>query len=189
MKRALIIGKEKSNNDLNSILPLVNYQTTAKTENGIEALRMAQRLEPDLVMCGWDVAGLSPLDLVQNLVHSKICPVILVIDEKDYEHLDFAIKTNVHHIVIAPIRATDVIAGIIQAEYRYNKEIQALKEYNKLKEELKTRKIVYQATLILITQGMDEETAYTSIRTEAMASRRTIRALAEDVIGGKWLPT
>jgi len=188
MKRALIIGKDKINNELNPILPLVNYQVTAKTTNGIEALRMVQRVEPDLVICSWDTAGISALDLAQNLVHSRVAPVVFIIDEKDYIHLNTAVKTGVHHILIAPLRATDVVSGIIQAEHRYHKEIEYLKESNKLKEEIKTRKLVYRAVLRLVFQGMDEETAYSAIRSRAMASQKTIRAIADDVINGRWKP-
>jgi response regulator NasT len=188
MKRALVVGKEKLINEVNAILPLANYQLAAKNENGIEALRMVQRVEPHLALCGWDISGLSALDLVQNLVHSRICPVILILDEKDYMHIDFALKTNLHHILMAPLRAADVVSGIIQAEYRYQKETEAAKENSKLKEELKMRKIVYQAVLQLIAEGLSEEAAYTAIRSEAMASRKTIRTVAEDVVKGKWRP-
>jgi len=188
MKRALIIGKDRLYNDINSILPLTGYQASAKNQNGIEALRIVQRLEPDLVICGSEIAGISALDLLENLVHSKICPIIFVLDERDYAHLDHAVKTEVHIILTAPLRAADVLAGIIQAEYRYNKEMQNIKALNKLNDELKTRKKVYQALLILVAKGMDEEKAYSLIRSEAMESRKTIRAVAENIITGKWQP-
>ncbi|MCG1026195.1 MULTISPECIES: ANTAR domain-containing protein [Dehalobacter] len=188
MKRAILISQEKQINELNAILPLANYQAIARTDSGIEALRIAQRVEPDLIICGGDIHGISPLDLVQNLVHANICPVIFVLDQKDYVNLDFALKTNVHHIMTAPLRAIDVVSGIAQAEHRFNREIELRKEMNKLNDELKTRKLVYQAILILIAAGTDEETAYASIRTEAMTSRKTIRAIAAEVVKGTWRP-
>ncbi|NLI93977.1 MAG: ANTAR domain-containing protein [Peptococcaceae bacterium] len=188
MKRAILILKDKLYNEINPILPLANYQAISKTDNGIEALRMAQRVEPDLILCGWDVSGLSALDLVQNLVHSKICPVILTLDPKEFGNLPLAVKTDVHHILSTPVRAGDVIAGIIQAEYRFERDLQFNKEMGKLNDELKTRKLVYQAVLILVSSGMAEETAYAAIRSEAMTSRKTLRSVANDVIKGTWRP-
>jgi AmiR/NasT family two-component response regulator len=188
MKRAILIVKDKLGNEINPILPLANYQAISKTDNGIEALRMAQRVEPDLILCGWDVKGLSALDLAQNLVHAKICPVILILDAKEFASLQLAVKTDVHHILSSPVRAGDVISGIMQAEYRFERELQYNKEINNLNEELKTRKIVYQAVLILIAGGLTEEAAYTAIRSEAMASRKTLRSVAGDVIKGTWRP-
>lgn len=188
MKRAILVLQNKLIHELNIVLPLANYQAIAKTDNGIEALRMAQRVEPDLIFCGGDITGITPLDLAQNLVHAKICPVILVFEEKDFVNLEFALKTNVNHILTAPIRAMDVILGISQAEYNFEREIAHQKEIGKVNDELKTRKLLYQAILLLINDGMDEDTAYQAIRSQAMASRKTLKAIAVEVVKGSWRP-
>ncbi len=188
MKRAILILKDKLAHELSPILPLANYQVISVQNNGIEALRMAQRLEPDLIICGWDVGGLASSDLIQNLVHSRLCPVILILDEKNFSHLHLAVKSNVHHICTTPIRAMDILAGITQAEYRYQAEAEGKREINKLREEIKTRKILYQAICKLITTGLSEEAAYSAIRSQAMVSRKTISAIATDVLKGVWSP-
>ncbi|UWG98874.1 ANTAR domain-containing protein [Dehalobacter sp. DCM] len=189
MKRAILVLQEKMTHELNTVLPLANYQAIAKTDNGIDALRMAQRVEPDLILCGGEIRGIASLDLVQNLIHAKLCPVMLVIEEKDFVNLEYALKTNVNHILTAPIRAMDVIFGIAQAEYNFQREIAHQKEINKINDELKTRKLLYQAILLLITEGMEEETAYNAIRAQAMASRKTLKAIAAEVIKGSWRPS
>lgn len=188
MKRAILIVKEKLLNDLNPVLPIANYQTIANTDNGIEALRMAQRVDPDLIICGWDIDGLNPLDLLQNLIHGHICPVILVLEEKEYPNLHLAVKSNVHHIVTSPIRAADVVTAIVQAEHKFTIERKHMDEIGRLNDEIKTRKIIFQAVLKLVSIGMDEETAYTAIRSHAMTSRKTIKAVSIDVIKGLWKP-
>ena len=188
MKRAMIIAKEKMINDINAVLPITNYQAISKTDNGIDALRMAQRLKPDLIICGWDITGLSALDLIQNLIQAHLCPVILVLEEKEYVNLSIAVKMNPHHILTAPIRALDVVSAIIQAEQRFNIERLRMEEVRRLNDEIKTRKIIYQAVLILVSSGMDEDTAYNAMRSHAMSSRKTIKAVAVEVIKGLWKP-
>ncbi|KUO62745.1 MAG: response regulator receiver protein [Gracilibacter sp. BRH_c7a] len=188
MKRAILIAKEKILNDLSPVLPVANYQAIAKTDNGIEALRMAQRVDPDLIICGWDIDGLNPLDLLQNLVHSHICPVILILEEKEYPNLHLAVKTNLHQIVAAPLRAADVVTAIVQAEHKFEIERKNMDEIRRLNDEIKTRKIIFQAVLILVADGLDEETAYNSLRSQAMTSRKTIKAVATEVIKGLWKP-
>lgn len=188
MKRAILIANEKLLNDLNPVLPVANYQAIAKTDNGIEGLRMAQRVDPDLIVCGWDIVAINALDLLQNLVHAHICPVMLVLEDKEYPNLHLAIKTNVQHIVTAPIRAADLITAIAQAEHKFNIERKHMDEIRRLNDEIKTRKIVFQAVLSLVSSGLDEETAYSAIRTQAMASRKTIKAVAIEVIKGLWKP-
>lgn len=188
MKRAILIAKEKLLNDLHPVLAIANYQAIAKTDNGIEALRMAQRVDPDLIICGWDIDGLNPLDLLQNLIHAHICPVILVLEDKEYSYLHLAVESNVHYIVTAPIRAADVVTAIVQAEQKFNIERKHMDEIRRLNDEIKTRKIIFQAVLKLVSSGMDEETAYSAIRSQAMTSRKTIKAVAIEVIKGLWKP-
>ena len=165
-----------------------NYQAISKTENGIEALRMAWRVEPNLIICGWDITGLNPLDLLQNLIHAHICPVILALEEKEYPNLQLAVNTNPHHIITAPVRAADVVSGIMQAEHGFRIERDNMNETRRLNDEIKTRKIIYQAVLTLVSNGLDEETAYSAIRLQAMTSRKTIKAISADVIKGLWKP-
>lgn len=189
MNRAFLILKEKLVQEINPILPIVNYQTISKTENGIDALRIAQRFEPNLIICGWDIQGISALDLVQNLIQSRICPVILIMEQKDLHSLNYAVKTGVHQIIAAPIRAVDVIAGVVQAEYNYHTEQNHKDELQKLNDEVKTRKILYQAILKLIPLGFEEEAAYALIRKQAMATRKSIRTISTDIVKGLWLPS
>lgn len=188
MKRAIIIQQEKLTGEILPILPLANYQAIAKTENGIDALRMVQRLEPDLVICGWNMQELGALDLIQNLVDGQVCPIILIMEPKDQNNVSISIKTNVHHIITTPLRAFDFITGIMLAEERYKKEIEHKEEVRRVREELKTRKIIYQAILRMIPLGFDEEAAYTLLRKKAMTTRSTLRNTALDFIKGKWLP-
>ncbi|ADY56086.1 response regulator receiver and ANTAR domain protein [Syntrophobotulus glycolicus DSM 8271] len=189
MNRAFLVLKEKLIQEINPVLPLVNYQTISKTENGIEALRIAQRLEPNLIICSWDIQGISALDLVQNLIQANLCPVILVLEQKDQNSLQYAVKTGVHQIITAPIRAVDIIAGVVQAEHRYHTELMHRDEIRKLNDEVTTRKILYQAILKLIPLGLEEEAAYALIRKQAMTTRKSIRSVAVSIVKGLWLPT
>ncbi|MFA6807536.1 MAG: ANTAR domain-containing protein [Eubacteriales bacterium] len=184
MKRALIVYREKDIQELKPILPLANYQVLAKTENGIDGLKLAQRLEPDLIITGWDIKGLAPYDFLQNIVDSRICPVLLILDQKDQHNLSSALKTNVQSIICVPIRAVDIVTGIIQAEYRFLNERENADQIRKLNDEIKTRKILFQAILMMIPMGYDEEKAYAAIRKKAMSTRKTIRSVAIDVIKG-----
>lgn len=188
MNRAILILKEKTYSEILPILPLVNYQAIGKTENAVDGLRMAQRVEPDLILCGWDIKGMAATDLIQNLILANICPLVLIIEEKEINNLQTVFNSGVHHVLISPLRAVEVVSGIMHAEYRYQHELQKQKELRKLNDELKTRKLIYQASLILIAEGFNEETAYNAMRTEAMASRKTIRTLAKEVIRGTWRP-
>lgn len=190
MKRAiLVLNKDQIKQEIKSILTLANYQVLAVVSNGMEALRLAHRLEPDLIIMNWSLQELGAQDLLQILVDSHICPVIVLLTADEQDQLNTAIKSDAHQIVFYPLRAMDMLAAILSAEHRFALEREQNARYHRLEAELKTRKLIYQAVLYLIQHyKFDEETAYVAMRQQAMTTRKSLRAIAQAVITGNWLP-
>jgi response regulator NasT len=190
MKRAiLVLNKAPIKQEIKTILALADYQVLAAASNGMEALRLAHRLEPDLLITGWDLQGLSAQDFLQSLLDSRICPIIVILFADEQHYLTAAVESDAHQVVFYPLGALDMLAAILSAEQRFARENEQNALYRRLEEELKTRKLIYQAVLFLIQHhGFDEEKAYASIRQQAMRTRKSIRAIAQAVISGNWLP-
>lgn len=189
MKRALLIGEQRQISELKAILPLANYQVIATTSNGIDSLRLLHRLEPELVIMTWNILGLSALDLLQNILAQRLCPVIVAISQEDTDALPEIIKSNAHSVLILPLRAFDLITAILYTEHRFLQEQESRKEITRLEDELKTRKIHYQAMLTVIQKtGFDEKTAYRKIQQHAMTERKTLASVSMEIIKGRWLP-
>jgi len=82
-----------------------------------------------------------------------------------------------------------MVAAIQMAEHRYTRESESTQQIQRLEEELKTRKFIFQAMLSLIQQrGFTEQSAYAALRTQAMSTRKSLRRVAQDVLKGLWLP-
>lgn len=190
MKRAILaLAKQNIIQEIKSILALVDYQVLAATGNGMDALRLIHRFEPDLMIVGWNLPGLSSPELVQTLHLQHLCPTLVVLNFDEQALLHEVTKTDAHQVVFYPLRAIDFAAAIIMAEQRFKRERDSLDQIRRLEEELKTRKLIYQAVLRLIQlRGWDEETAYSTLRSQAMSLRKSLRSLAQDVIKGIWLP-
>jgi AmiR/NasT family two-component response regulator len=190
MKRAiLVLNKEQIKQEIKSILALAEYQVLATVSNGMEALRLVHRLEPDLIIMNWSLQELGAQDFLQSLIDSRICPVIVILTVNEQHQLDTVIKSDVHQVVLYPLRAMDMLAAILTAEHRFRRENEQIARFHHLEEELKTRKLIYQAVLYLIQyHGFDEQTAYTSMRQQAMTTRKSMRAIAQAVITGQWQP-
>ncbi|MDA8227694.1 MAG: ANTAR domain-containing protein [Desulfitobacterium hafniense] len=190
MKRILLVSQEKQLvQDIKTILVTIDYQVIATIDNGMDALRMLHRYEPDLVIMSWVLKGLSGTDLLQNILALHMCPTIVILGSESQQELPQIIKSEPHHIAFPPLRAIDIIGAIIQAEHKFKKEQEIRLQVRKLEEELKTRKLIYQAILEIIhKRGYDEETAYNRIRSHSMSTRRSIQAVAKDIIKGIWLP-
>jgi len=75
------------------------------------------------------------------------------------------------------------------AEHRYIRESEHSQQVQRLEEELKTRKFIFQAMLSLIQQrGYTEQSAYAVLRKQAMTTRKSLRRVAQEVIKGTWVP-
>lgn len=190
MKRAILVsGKASLNQEIKSMLPLANYQIMATTDNGMEALRLIHRFEPDLIIMGWNLRGLSSSEVLQNLTVQHLCPIIVVLTQEEHHVLSEVINEDAHHVLLYPWRVHEMVAAIQMAEHRYTRESESIQLIQRLEEELKTRKFIFQAMLSLIQQrGFTEQSAYAALRKQAMTTRKSIRGIAQEVLKGVWLP-
>jgi len=190
MKRAILVsGKASLNQEIKSMLPLASYQVLATTDNGMEALRLAHRFEPDLIIMGWNLRGLSSSDVLQNLIVQHLCPIIVALSQEEHHVLSEVINEDVHNVLLYPWRVHEMVAAIQLAEHRYTRESENSQQIQRLEEELKTLKFIFQAMLSLIQQqGFTEQSAYAALRRQAMSSRKSLRVVAQDVLKGLWLP-
>ncbi|CAA7601864.1 Two component system, signal transduction response regulator [Acididesulfobacillus acetoxydans] len=190
MKRTIVaINDPAMIQEIKSLLALVDYQGLAFTGNGMEALRLLHRFEPDLMIIGRNLSGLNSSDLLQTLLSLHLCPTMVVLDADEHTLLAQVVKAGPHQVVFYPLRAVDFGAAVLLAEERFKQERESADRVRHLEDELKARKLIYQALLRLIQAlGWDEEKAYTLLRSEAMAQRRSIRSLALDIIKGNWFP-
>ena len=190
MKRAILVsGKAPLNQEIKAMLPLVSYQILATTDNGMEALRFAHRFEPDLIIMGWNLRGLNSSEVLQNLIVQHLCPIIVVLTQEEQHVLSEVIEADAHHVILYPWRALEMAAAIQLAEHRFTRESENTQQIQRLEEELKTRKIIFQAMLSLIQlRGYAEQAAYAALRNQAMSTRKSMRAVAQDVLKGLWIP-
>ena len=190
MKRAILVSEKTSlNQEIKAMLPLVSYQILATTDNGMEALRFAHRFEPDLIIMGWNLRGLNSSEVLQNLIVQHLCPIIVVLTQEEQHVLSEVIEADAHHVILYPWRALEMAVAIQLAEHRFTRESENLLQIQRLEEELKTRKVIFQAMLSLIQlRGFAEQAAYAALRNQAMSTRKSMRAVAQDVLKGLWLP-
>jgi len=191
MKRAiLVLEKAPLKQDIKSMLPLTNYQVLATTDNGMEALRLTHRFEPDLIIMGWNLRGLGSSEVLQNLIVQHLCPVIVVLTQEEHHVLSEVIDADAHHVILYPLRVFEIAAAIQLAEHRFIRESENTQKIQRLEEELKTRRIIFQAMLLLIQkQGLSEQAAYAALRNQAMSTRKSLRVVAQNVLKGIWLPS
>ena len=76
----------------------------------------------------------------------------------------------------------DLAAAIGVALARFHEQQQALREAEKLREDLETRKLVDRAKGILIDRGMSENEAYQYLQRQARDNRASMREMAQNIL-------
>lgn len=175
--------------DIKAVLPVAQYQAVAVTDNGLEALRLVHRVEPDLLIMGWSLKGLPPDSLLDNLLEQRLCPVMTILAQDELNWLPEVVNAGAHQILLAPWRAHDFLAAVLVAERNFSHDRKMVAEIRLLEDELTTRRLVYRAVLTIIQQfGWEEEKAYAALRKRAMEKRKSLRTVAQEVIRRAWFP-
>lgn len=190
MNRTLVvINNHLLLRDIKSLLPVGEYRIIANTDNGMEALLLYHRLQPDLLIMGWQMKGVDASNLLENLLLQHICPVLVVLTQEEHKMIRTIVKYGAHHLLLHPFSAIEIDTAIILAQRTFLTQRRHMEDMRKIEEELKTRKMVYQAILrIIYAKNIDEPQAYRQVRLQAMKTRKTLRATAESILKGEWMP-
>lgn len=79
MKTALIIEDNENNMELITFILEANGYTTARAENGINGLKMAFKMKPDLIILDIQLPDIDGTIVLEELRNSELNPLIPVI--------------------------------------------------------------------------------------------------------------
>jgi two-component system chemotaxis response regulator CheY len=102
---------------LKEILDSMGITKIKEATDGAEALRLLAEAPFDLIICDWDMPGISGIELFQQLKKSpktRDIPFCMVTGMKDAEHVRHALKEGIRHYVIKPV-ATDTFIKKIES--------------------------------------------------------------------------
>ena len=170
--------------DLVELLTAEGYEVVAEAGDGEEALRLARELEPDLVVMDVKMPKMDGITAATEIAEDRIAPVVMLTAFSQRELVDRAREAGAMAYVVKPFDASDVVPAIEVAMARHA-ELKALEdEIDDLQERFESRKIVEQAKgLLMEGLGLTEPEAFRWIQKTAMDLRKSMREVAEGVIG------
>ena len=162
---------------ITSVLAAAGHLVIGETNNGPEALRLIQSLQPDVAVIDIDTApGMSAAKMLED--DGQIGLVLLGTHPRR-EHNSPVISGQIQKPVHdeALLTAVDFAsAGLIRLRKMAD-------EVAKLRDTLETRKLVEKAKGILMeTLGIPEAEAYRRIQQQSMNKRVSLKRIAEAVI-------
>jgi response regulator NasT len=150
--------------------------------NGREALNLARTIDADLALLDINMPMTDGLEAAKVIGRNHPMPIIFLTAYGQQDLIEKAAQLPIHGYLIKPVNERDLAAAIGVALARFNEQQQALRDAEKLREDLETRKIVDRAKGILIDRGLSENEAYQYIQRQARDNRSSMREVAEKIL-------
>ena len=148
-------------------------------ENGlciVEEGEDAALFIPKLTRTGWER---------EVIERSRVCGTAVIVS-KESVPLAEELLTGSGAAVLSSDVALPVLLGVLRAEAKAGERLFAVSgEIDRLREKLRTEKLISRAKLVLMVRGMNEEEAHRFLEKQAMDRRISRAAVAEEVLRGK----
>lgn len=169
--------------DLREMLTEAGHEIVGEAANGQEAVQLAQKLHPDIVIMDVKMPVMDGLTAAQQITEDEIAPVLLLTAYSQQDIVARATEAGVIAYLVKPVREQQLFPAIEVAVSRFRAWQELGRELDELKESLATRKLVDRAKGILMTaHKMTEQEAYRKMQQFSMAKRISLKKLAEEII-------
>ena len=169
--------------DLREMLEEEGYVVAGEAGDGETAIKLAEELRPDLVILDVKMPGLDGISAAERISGGQLAPVIILTAFSQRDLVQRASEAGAMAYLIKPFTKADLVPAIEVAASRFA-EIAALNaEAANLRERLEVRKLLDRAKGVLQdSRGMTEAQAFRWIQKTSMDQRKTMRAVAEQVL-------
>ena len=178
--------------DLKEILEDAGYVVVAETGRGDEAVRLAEELEPELVILDVKMPGLDGIEAARRLRSPAGPAVLLLTAFSQRDLIEEARDAGVSAYLVKPFRRNELIPAIesVLARAREDRALAAdMQDPGAADDKIATRQIVEQAKAVLMDQhGLEESAAFGFIQQTAMRRRSRMSEVASLVIEGELAP-
>ena len=169
--------------DLAEMLVDEGYDVVGQAADGQQAVELAERERPDLVILDVKMPVLDGIAAAERIAAQRIAPVVMLTAFSQRDLVERARDAGAMAYLVKPFSQSDLAPAIEMAVSRFA-EIAALEsEVADLQERLETRKAVERAKTVLQKDlGLSEPDAFRWIQKTAMDLRLSMRQVADGVI-------
>ena len=176
--------------DLVEMLEEEGYDVVGQAGDGVSAVRLATELRPDLVILDVKMPELDGIAAAEQIVTARVAPVVLLTAFSQRDLVERAREAGVMAYLVKPFQKSDLLPTIEMAVSRFAEVVALEHEVADLTGRLEARKLVDRAKSRLQTEHeLTEPQAFSWIQRTSMDQRRSMRAVAQDVLDGMLAPT
>ena len=184
-RRIAIVDDDKSQKIiLKGFCTDAGYEVVAEGSNGVEAVTICESVKPEVMVLDVCMPEKDGIAAAIDINSSCPTPIVLLTALDDSDTIKRAAEAGVMAYLVKPIRGEELMPAIELALVRFN-EIMDLKDKNKsLEESIEARKVVERAKgLLMSSEGLSEQDAFSRLRKLSMDRRKSMKEIAEVVIG------
>jgi response regulator NasT len=161
----------------------LGYDVIGIARNGAEAITLANRLKPDLIMMDIRMPEMEGTEAASRIRDQMPVPIIMLTAYADKETVRKAEAAGALAYLVKPVNENELPPAINIALARF-KEIQGLRsQVNELEDSLEARKLIERAKGILMQRlGLNERDAYERLRQRARDKRAKMKDIAQAII-------
>lgn len=169
--------------DLREALESLGHQVIGEASTGVEALRLARELKPDLLLLDIKMPELDGIEVAARILAEYPLAVIMLTAYTDEVLIQRAEKAGALAYLVKPIQEEALKPAIRVAMARF-KELQTLRaEVSNLKEALEARKLIERAKGILMEKlGISEAEAMKRLQTQSRNHRKKLVEVAKAIL-------
>ncbi len=154
----------------------------ATAVNGREAIRMAERQQPDLAILDIKMPFTDGLQAAKAINRARPLPILLLTAFSEQDLIEKATDLPIHGYLIKPIKPGELAAAIAVARKRFDENQQLAAQTAKLETTLEERKLIDRAKGKLMETGMSEAEAYQALQAYARKNRQSIAQVARALL-------
>jgi two-component system, response regulator PdtaR len=171
--------------DLKEMLEEEGYQIVGEASDGEQAVELAEKLRPDLLILDVKMPVLDGISAAEQIAAKHIAPVVILTAFSQRELVERARDAGAMAYLVKPFTKADLVPAIEIAVSRFQ-EMSALgHEVGTLRERLEVRKLLDRAKgRLQVDSGLTEPEAFRWIQKTSMDRRVAMRQVAEEVLAG-----
>lgn len=160
-----------------------DYHVVAEGKNGEEAIELAHKHKPDLMIMDVKMPVLNGIKATTIIRKFSDCSVLLLTAYSDKELVQEARRARVTAYLVKPVTEEDLIPAVEIALNQRDQMVSLKRDIEEMKRKFEERKVIERAKGKLMDQfSLSEPEAYRWIRQESMNRRVSMIQLAEELL-------
>jgi response regulator NasT len=161
----------------------IGHHVMGLAKDGEEAVRLASKLQPDLIMMDIRIPGTDGIEAARAILAQEAVPIVFLTAYPDEDFVRRAGDAGAMAYLLKPVNESTLRSTIEVALARFT-ELGALRrEVVDLKEALETRKLVEKAKGVLMKRvQLSEAEAFRRMQQKSRTTRTSLKVIASTIV-------